>query len=113
MFYVIKIKGECDMSEMTTSKKIRKYAPPVAGLIIFGFGGFATAGLTFGAVIVIGSFICSMCLGSLFAAVGVAATVATSISIHKTHKDIAAKEVLIEDPFEDPSDQGRSQLLFN
>jgi hypothetical protein len=70
------------------------YAFPVAGLIIFGFGGFATAGLTFGAVIVIGSFICSMCLGSLFAAVGIAATVVASIKINKTHKAIKTKEVV-------------------
>jgi hypothetical protein len=91
---VIKIKGEYGRAaKMKTSEKIRKYAPPVVVLIILGFGGLTAAGLTFGAVIVIGSFICNMCLGSLFAAVGIAATVGTSIVIHKTRKDIRDAEV--------------------
>jgi hypothetical protein len=92
MFYVIKAKGEYDMGRVAASRKICLYALPVAGLIIFALGGLTTAGLTFGAVIVIGSFICNMCLGSLFAAVGATVAVATSILIHKAHVVINDEE---------------------
>jgi hypothetical protein len=85
---VIEIKGKCDMDTLHNNiEKNRTYTLPVMALIIFGFGGLTTAGLMFGAVIVIGSFVCNMCLATLFVANGIVTTLLSLIKIHDIYED--------------------------
>jgi hypothetical protein len=87
-----------------TSKKILTLT--IIALIIFGFGGLTAVGLMFGTVIVISLFICNMCLGSLFAAVGIVTTICASIKINRDCNEV-------KEDIEKSLSKRKSSITFN